>query len=76
MNGQQHFREAERLIELTAMTREDVLARTHLAMTHALLALTGAVAGLDATEGPGGGSATGRSIEDTRAWDEVLGVST
>jgi hypothetical protein len=41
------------------------------AQVHATLALAAAVAGLDAIEGPGGGSATGRTAYDGNAWVNI-----
>lgn len=82
MDGPSHYRQAERLaagVTLDAthpdgspVVRQDEPATIALAQVHATLALAAATATLDASEGPGGGSATGRTAEDANAWSEVL----
>jgi hypothetical protein len=76
MTGPEHYREAERLIEpgeQDANEPELVLRDIAIAQVHATLALAAATAQLDAYEGPGGGSATGRSFSDSTAWDAAFG---
>lgn len=83
MNGPQHYREAERLIAAVTLDgthpdgspfiRSDEPQTIALAQVHATLALAAATAGLDATEGPNGGSATGRTADDATAWEQALG---
>lgn len=61
----------------------EVAAQTHLtlnrmvadAQVHATLALAAATAGLDAIEGPGGGSATGRGNADWNGWIDAGAVT-
>lgn len=88
MTGPEHYREAERLIDQAAsefddpgwrsstMSPAERIARRDsdvaLAQVHATLALAAATAGLDAIEGPNGGSATGRSSEDWSGWNDVI----
>lgn len=87
MNGPWHYKEAERLLdgaqemicELDDAKEEPeadhfiaLSAMATLAQAHATLALTAATVGLDAIEGPNGGSATGRTAEDAQQWDEAL----
>lgn len=79
MTGPEHYRQAERC--LNSATRADDRDRSEYwqrqAQVHATLALVAATASLDASEGPGGGSATGRTAEDAKAWEATLsgGVS-
>lgn len=74
--GPSHYCAAEALVE-QARGIEDADARRDLiaaAQVHATLALAAATAELGAHEGPGGGSATGRSNADTTAWIEAGAV--
>jgi hypothetical protein len=77
MNGPEHYREAEQHLKYAAECgATDPRTETlHLAyaQVHATLAHVAAVATMDATEGPNGGSATGRTVEDYCAWADVLG---
>jgi hypothetical protein len=69
MDGPSHYREAERLLAAIRGTVD--LHAVSLAQVHATLALAAAVGGLDAAEGPGGGSATGRTFADGAAWLKI-----
>lgn len=78
MTGPEHYREAERLIDGAHKVQndsgpgcgsEELLTE---ALVHATLALAAAVGGLDAIEGPGGSSATGRTAKDGDAWMEIV----
>jgi len=74
--GPEHYQESENLAEQAARAADkgaEGVARLliGLAQVHATLALAAATAGLDAHEGPGGGSATGRTAVDGYAWDAV-----
>jgi hypothetical protein len=77
MNGPQHYQEAERYAEEATDPAghgvQSIQQHIALAQVHATLALAAATAELDASEGPGGGSATGRTAERGYAWEEVLG---
>jgi hypothetical protein len=74
MNGPDHYRAAEgwlaevRYDTVTPQSAQALAA----AQIHATLALAAAVATLDAAEGPGGGSATGRTSDDAVAWEGAL----
>ena len=76
MNGPEHYREAERLAEQSLNAdygdEEFRMRLAAVAQVHATLALAAATAELNAIEGPGGGSATGRLAEQGRAWTELL----
>lgn len=79
LTGPEHYREAERLLSQVGVAPSDPpaiayneMGRLAAAQVHATLALAAAVAGLNAVEGPGGGSATGRLAEDGNAWAVVL----
>jgi len=79
VTGPEHYRAAEQFLEYARnlyggnqeMGAANVAAS--IAQAHATLAVTAALAGLDAHEGPGGGSATGRTLAEVNAWDQVLG---
>lgn len=80
--GPEHYREAERILAAEVKPANDpdrviVLdpESVAVAQVHATLALAAAVAGLDATEGPGGGSATGRERQDAQAWSDAGAVT-
>lgn len=76
MTGPEHYRTAERLIAAlrdVPLGSEKESALLAEAQVHATLALAAAVAGLDAHEGPGGGSATGRTLTDVSAWEKAFG---
>lgn len=79
MNGPEHYREADVILTSDDGTCEygcphsgcvHEMAHLARAQVHATLALAAAVGGLDATEGPNGGAATGRA--DAVAWQEVI----
>ena len=79
--GPQHYRAAERLIAaVSSDTRSDrapLVSKDEpetiaLAQVHATLALAAAIGGLDAAEGPGGGSATGRTPADANGWYPIV----
>jgi len=84
MTGPEHYRRAEYLLEsaheqLATVTHDVFDARLlavqvsmATAQVHATLALAAAVGGLDAAEGPGGGSATGRVYADGAAWLSIV----
>lgn len=75
MNGPEHYAAAEDCLSYVA-DHSSFPERHQLylakAQVHATLALAAAVAGLDASEGPGGGSTLGRRPEDADAWDVAL----
>lgn len=74
--ARKHFEAAERgdISEYTALT-PDLNRLIRFAQTHALLAIAAGIGGLDAVEGPGGGSATGRySVADADRWATVTGA--
>lgn len=76
MNGPQHYVAAEQALDAAYQAEGGSdIERYYLAsaQVHATLALAAATAGLDAAEGPGGGSATGRTAEDAKGWAAVLG---
>ena len=80
MSGPEHYRAAEDLLE-TAVDGGNVDTEyedrlTARAQVHATLALAAATAGLDAIEGPNGGSATGRGVDDAIGWNRVIGGGT
>jgi hypothetical protein len=73
--GPEHYRAAERLLFRAAQEVRGGLREKHLfmeAQVHATLALAAGVAGLDASEGPGGGSATGRTVEEANEWARAI----
>lgn len=81
MIGPDHYLDAERYLRLAEDlylngSDEEVAGAGQLAAAiaqgHAQLATAAAAAELDADEGPGGGSATGRSAEAGREWARVL----
>jgi hypothetical protein len=77
MTGPEHYLLAEALAALVERENPETggvigrrFAQTlQLSQIHATLALAAATAELDADEGPGGGSATGRSGARAAAWD-------
>lgn len=77
MTGPEHYREAEKILaackdaDADAATA-DVAILLRFADVHATLAVAAALAGLDAAEGPGGGSATGRMTEDANEWARAV----
>lgn len=82
MTGPEHYREAEKWLGYAKQWWESgddrigaatAVAAAAIGQVHATLAHTAAIAGLDAAEGPGGGSATGRTTKDANAWYEAIG---
>lgn len=72
--GPEHYKEAERLLQ-EADRNGPGSHSDHLlaaALVRATLAQTAAIAELDDRAGQGGGSATGRSIANVRAWDAAF----
>lgn len=77
MTGPEHYRESERLLEHAEKIQRSeafgsVLNFVRTANVHALLALAAAVGGLDAVAGPATGSATGRVMNDSEGWLDIV----
>lgn len=81
MTGPEHYKAAEELLQRDRQVPMDgvtyvVPGPSELdlaeAQVHATLALVAAMAQLDAYEGPAGGSSTGRSAAEARAWESAF----
>lgn len=75
MNGPEHYRKAEELLDILVNVERGAEAEPGIiaeAQVHATLALAAALGALDATEGPNGGAALGRQSSDAVAWEQVL----
>jgi hypothetical protein len=79
-SGPDHYTEGCRVLHEVrtadpSAAREDIDTLLKIAQTHALFAIAAGIGGLDAVEGPGGGSATGRySVADADRWATVTGA--